>query len=231
MQVHGKKIKTKVKRITTTLLSEILEHNLTPYIYYILTRRTRLALTLFYYYLFTIAAPMIGLHVVGIFFFVKSLHGPLLFTTSVVYHHYYPLARLVLKAPLSLLPHPSGAVTHPLQVCTPTYYSTLVYCTVDQYFSCCYGFPQFQGNYVGTPYGLLTQLGRPSARYFPASPKIVDDTLYQQRDSFVSCRVKKFGVSLLTAMSFKSCIYLNVQYSTYKPFQNCPLGCDLYGLG
>ena len=125
MQVHGKKIKTKVKRITTTLLSEILEHNLTPYIYYILTRRTRLALTLFYYYLFTIAAPMIGLHVVGIFFFVKSLHGPLLFTTSVVYHHYYPLARLVLKAPLSLLPHPSGAVTHPLQVLQ---YFGVLYC-------------------------------------------------------------------------------------------------------
>ena len=41
MQVHGKKIKTKVKRITTTLLSEILEHNLTPYIYYILTRQNK----------------------------------------------------------------------------------------------------------------------------------------------------------------------------------------------
>ena len=59
---------------------------------------------------------MIGLHVVGIFFFVKSLHGPLLFTTSVVYHHYYPLAlaRLVLKAP----PLPPSFPIHPEQLHT-----------------------------------------------------------------------------------------------------------------
>ena len=228
------KIKTKVKRITTTLLSEILEHNLTPYIYYILTRQNKAGFDI------VLLLPIYNSGANDRVACRRKFFFREITSRTPSFYHQCSIPPLLPPRPgpagLKSPPLPPSFPIHPEQLHThykyvPTYYSTLVYCTVDQYFSCCYGFPQFQGNYVGTPYGLLTQLGRPSARYFPASPKIVDDTLYQQRDSFVSCRVKKFGVSLLTAMSFKSCIYLNVQYSTYKPFQNCPLGCDLYGLG